>query len=69
MSESDKQDVVAETVERGQDAIKRVNPKGLSALTRDAGTGFLALSAAIYTATIAVNKFREVYESRGKATL
>jgi hypothetical protein len=68
MSEQDKKDVVEAAAEKTQDAVKRVNPKGISSLARETGTGFIALSAAIYTATIAFNKFRDVYEGRGKAT-
>jgi hypothetical protein len=49
------------------DTVRRFNPRGLAGLSGDTGTGFLALSVALYAGTIAFNKFRSVYAGRGRA--
>lgn len=59
--------VVEEATDMASDAIeevKRVNPKVLSYISGDLGMAFIALSAALFGGTIAVNKFRLAYEGR-----
>lgn len=59
MSEEDKQKV--------EETIKRINPRVLAAISGNTGSGFLALSVAICSTTIALAKFRAAYEGRSQA--
>lgn len=52
------------TVEDAVHAARRVNPRVLSRISGDTGQGFIALSVAIWAATIAANKFRGAYAGR-----
>lgn len=50
--------------EEAAHTAKRVNPRMLSYISGDTGIGFLALSASLYAACVAVAKFRDAYEGR-----
>lgn len=54
----------ARTVERH---APRLSAKGLAAISGDTGTGFFALSVALYSAAVAYHKFRAAYQGRGRA--
>lgn len=54
-------------VDEAKDAARRLNVRGLSGITGDAGTGFLALSVALYAGAIAYNKFGSAIKGRGRA--
>lgn len=56
-----------ETVETTKEVSKRINIRGLSAISGDTGTGFLALSVALYAGAVAYNKFSAVVKGRGRA--
>lgn len=53
--------------ERTKDKAKRINTKGLAALSSDTGQGFIALSVALWAGSIAFNRFSKVYNTRGRA--
>lgn len=63
--------LIADEIEGAADEVaetaKHINVRGLSSLTGDAGTGFLALSVALYAGVIAYNKFGAVVKGRGRA--
>lgn len=53
--------------EKTKDKVKRINTKGLAALSGDTGQGFIALSVALWAGSIAFNRFSKVYNTRGRA--
>lgn len=56
-----------EVVDGAVETAKRFNPRGLAALSGDTGTGFLALSVALYAGVVAYNKFGAVIKGRSRA--
>lgn len=57
----------AEAAETAKRVSPRINTKGLAAISGDTGTGFLALSVALYSGTIAYYKFRAAIQGRSRA--
>lgn len=60
-------DAVEEGAEKTADVAQHISPRGLAAISGDTGTGFLALSVALYAAAIAFSKFGSAYKGRDRA--
>jgi hypothetical protein len=58
-----------EILETGRKATKRFSPRGLAAISGDTGTGFLALSVALYAGAVAFNRFRSAIDGRRRAVI
>lgn len=54
------------TADDAVNVMRKVDPKILSRISGDTGVAFLALSASLYSAAIAFNKFRTVYQGRSQ---
>jgi len=61
--------VAEEVIGTSQKVIKRFSPRGLAAISGDTGTGFLALSVALYAGAIAYNRFQSAFDGRRRAVI
>ena len=61
--------IADEVIGTGRKAAKRFSPRGLAAISGDTGTGFLAMSVALYAGAIAFNRFRSAIDGRRRAVI
>lgn len=59
-------DQLEDTADSVVRSTKRIDLNVLGHMSSDAGVGFLALSVAIYSGTVAYTKFRQVFKGRNQ---